>query len=53
MKPECPKCGAQMIGPRLVSAGGRYERLKYVCVCGYITTRPTKDAKLGEVKETR
>lgn len=56
MNPECPKCGARMTGPsyhkgwtecRARSFSSLREHLHYHCVCGYETTRPTRDAKIA------
>jgi len=43
MNPDCPKCGARMIGPTYERLHG--ERLRYACRCGWQETRPTRDAK--------
>lgn len=52
MNPECPKCGARMVGPRYERGLPDHpgvaldpERLRYRCTCGYSITTPTKDAK--------
>ena len=51
MNPKCPKCGKRMVGPAYHRGGNfdcaqRGEHLHYRCVCGYDTTRPTRDAKV-------
>lgn len=47
MNPECPKCGARMVGPfyeRACVAPRHPEYLRYSCRCGFEIKRPTKDA---------
>lgn len=58
MNPQCPKCGARMIGPTFHRSwtechhdaikGSYGQHLHYRCVCGYDTTRPTRDAKQSQ-----